>query len=380
MIAAVAASRAVAQEAPPPPTGSTTGTTPRNFDRTMYSFNGRDVLARLLSDSSGRVTVTAGGDSVAMAGLLFGHLARDYVAADSARSERFAVGSRDGRAVFEVEVGWGLLALVALVVAVLVALATALVRSRRREARVAREAARVAEQRRRVEDAREAERQVLARELHDDVLQMLYAIRLHLPAPSAPGSTDALDTVDGLVTRTAQQVRGVTARLRAPMDETVRLPDALAALPALYPGVTGTVEAAPDALDRLDPEQGVALYRVAQEAVSNAVRHGGARHIRFTLGLDDAIGGTSGGALVFRIDDDGAGFDTGGAPSPDRPHFGLTGMRERAEALGGTLAVESTPGQGTCLRVRFPDGAAPAGRRAGAALRRLGKPVASKTA
>ncbi len=367
MIAAVAAG-AAAQEAP-------AGTSPRNLNTTLHSFDGREMLARLRSDSAGRVTVTAGADSVSMVGILFAHLAREYVAADSLRRERFVVGSREGRALVEVEVGWGLLAIAGSVVAALVALGVALVRSRRRERRVAREAARVAEQRRRVENAREAERQVLARELHDDVLQMLYAIRLHLPAPSANGSTNTLDTVDGLVTQTAQQVRAVTARLRAPMDGTVRLPDALAALPALYPDVTGTVEVAPDALDRLSREQGVALYRVAQEAVSNAVRHGGARHIRFALGIDEA----NGGALVFCIDDDGSGFDTGGASSPDRPHFGLTGMRERAEALGGTLTVESAPGQGTCLRVCLVGAMRPSGQRSDAALRRLRVPLASET-
>jgi two-component system NarL family sensor kinase len=95
-------------------------------------------------------------------------------------------------------------------------------------------------------------------------------------------------------------------------------------------------------------EQG--LYRIAQQAVANSVRHAGAARVavRLTWSPD---------AVALRVEDDGDGFDPTAVPG-DR--FGLVGMQERARLLGGTLRVESAPGAGTAIDVRIPIGVRPA--------------------
>lgn len=86
------------------------------------------------------------------------------------------------------------------------------------------------------------------------------------------------------------------------------------------------------------------LYRIVQEALHNTVKHARARNAEVRLEHDN-------GTLVLTIRDDGAGFDTSG----DFPgHLGLRSMRERAACIGGTLQVQSTPGEGTSIRVRVP--------------------------
>jgi signal transduction histidine kinase len=87
-----------------------------------------------------------------------------------------------------------------------------------------------------------------------------------------------------------------------------------------------------------------ALYRIAQEAVHNTVKHGRAHEVRLELRREPDL-------VVLRIDDDGRGFDPSGAfPG----HLGLRSMRERAVAVGGELRVVSEPGQGTQVEVRVP--------------------------
>ncbi len=346
----LAAAAAAAQPSAQP----SRSTLPRDVRKDVFDMNGT-ALGGIRADSAGRVTVRSSADSVEVPGAVFRALVDEYAAADTLRRSRLAVGRRGDHAVLEVQANALTAALVGGVLALLALLTVLLVRSRRREAAAARRAARMAEQRHEVERAREAERQALGHDLHDGVLQMLYAVRFHLPA------TDDVATVDGLLVQTAEQVRAVTARLRAPMDETVSLVDALRGLPALYPDVSGAVSADEAALARLSAEGRIALYRVAQEAVSNAVRHGGASHVAMRLGLDGPSGdGASVARIVFGVEDNGAGFDTARPFSEDRPHFGLTGMRERAEALGGTLAVESAPGHGTRLHLHLPATGAPA--------------------
>jgi signal transduction histidine kinase len=86
------------------------------------------------------------------------------------------------------------------------------------------------------------------------------------------------------------------------------------------------------------------LFRIAQEAVTNAVRHGRPRHIDITVSYDER-------QVALTIADDGCGFDADaqtGAPR-DHDHFGLATMRERAEQVGGGLRIESTPGAGTTV-------------------------------
>src|SRR5262249_19740614 len=106
----------------------------------------------------------------------------------------------------------------------------------------------------------------------------------------------------------------------------------------------------------LSPELAIACFRVAQEALTNVVRHARAGHVRIELRQGDA-------AVELAVRDDGVGFDVG--PTQEQAarqgHLGLLGMRERVQNLGGRLDVESAPGRGTRIRATFPVGEAPEG-------------------
>jgi protein-histidine pros-kinase len=94
----------------------------------------------------------------------------------------------------------------------------------------------------------------------------------------------------------------------------------------------------PEKLSSLTPDVEQACYRIAQEALENAVKHAAARRLQVSLEQDGA-------AVTLTVADDGGGFDPAGKAAAER--YGLQGMRERAELAGGRLAVDSRPGQGT---------------------------------
>ena len=94
---------------------------------------------------------------------------------------------------------------------------------------------------------------------------------------------------------------------------------------------------------RLPPDVEKGMLRIAQEALGNALRHSGAKRVNLTLAAHDS-------RVSLRVTDDGQGFDPEEAVTRSR-RLGLTSMRERAEALGGTLAIESEPGLGTTIDV-----------------------------
>jgi signal transduction histidine kinase len=107
-------------------------------------------------------------------------------------------------------------------------------------------------------------------------------------------------------------------------------------------GLPVTVEA--DAIDRLEPSHENALFRIAQEAVHNVVKHASARSIRIRLDRHDSW-------VRLAVHDDGTGFDPARIPAG---HVGLAGMRTRAEGLGGRFHVDSAPGAGTRIEVQLP--------------------------
>jgi len=109
-------------------------------------------------------------------------------------------------------------------------------------------------------------------------------------------------------------------------------------------GVSIQTAVADGADDDLPPAVASGVYRVAQQAVANALQHARAHHIVVHLTRHDD-------GLHLRVEDDGTGFDPGQVPA-DR--FGLVGMRERAHLLGGTLTVESAPDAGAAIDVRVP--------------------------
>ena len=206
--------------------------------------------------------------------------------------------------------------------------------------------------------ASEAERARLARELHDGPMQNL--IVLGQRAEMAQRLLEKNET---------QRARALLAELRTTEEDTVRqlrrlvgalrpiyLED-LGFLPALEMLVrqadTRTsaqvrLEGSP-AVGRLPPEVELAAYRIAQEALSNAVQHAQAERISVHLACQA-------GFLVLAIADDGVGFLLPAQPDllTSEGHFGLLGMQERALQLGGTFHIDTAPGQGTRLVVRLP--------------------------
>jgi signal transduction histidine kinase len=195
------------------------------------------------------------------------------------------------------------------------------------------------------------ERQRLARELHDSVSQALFGIALN--ASTADELFDAQpDEVRGLLKEVLGLAEAALAELRALIFEL--RPESLE-----REGLVGALEKQAAAVQarhglkvRLDvagepdlPEPAKeALYRVAQEALHNAAKHARAHRVVVVL----EVGDSDVGLLVA---DDGRGFD----PQREFPgHLGLQSMRERAAAVGGTLEIESAPGEGTRLRARIP--------------------------
>ncbi|MFH8370558.1 sensor histidine kinase [Streptomyces sp. NPDC018031] len=202
-----------------------------------------------------------------------------------------------------------------------------------------------------------AERERLAREIHDTLAQGLSSIQLLLRAAerALPGRPDVaarhVEAARQAAVDDLAEARRFVAALSPPALEGTTLADALARLCA----TTGarhpltarfhlTGEAAP-----LPTAYEVALLRIAQSALANTVRHARAGTAEVTLSY-------LGDHIALDVVDDGTGFDPDRLPAPDPGSggFGLAAMRARTHALGGTLTVESAPGHGTALAARLP--------------------------
>ncbi|HWI75166.1 MAG TPA: GAF domain-containing sensor histidine kinase [Baekduia sp.] len=199
--------------------------------------------------------------------------------------------------------------------------------------------------------AAEAERGRWARELHDETLQSLGGLLVLLASAADGDDPERLRRATGTaVERVADEIanlRSIIAELRpAALDELGLVP-ALRALmrrTAGGAGLDGTVTAGLDERERLPPELETAVYRVAQEALTNVARHAQAR--RVALDVQD-----TGTGIRLTVTDDGRGYDAAAAPAGRG--FGVPGMRERVALAGGTLTI--APGApGTVLRAVFP--------------------------
>lgn len=208
---------------------------------------------------------------------------------------------------------------------------------------------------RRLESAQVEERNRLAREIHDTLAQDLSAIAFQLEAAEALLAQQAepervrrsVAAALDLARKGLEETRRSVLDLRAAPLEGRTLPAALAALAAEAetPAVTFEAEGA-DASTRtpLPPAVEVGLYRIAQEALQNALRHAAASRVLIRLE-------TFSGGVRLTVQDDGRGFT---AEGPAASRFGLVGMRERAHLLGGSFQVESSPGAGTRVTVEVP--------------------------
>jgi len=207
---------------------------------------------------------------------------------------------------------------------------------------------------RRLVQAEEVERRRLARELHDRVGQSLSALNINLDIISRdsqalpPALRQRLEDSLGLVDGTLQSIESVMADLRPPLLDEYGLAAALGWHSEEWTRRTGVqvtvTDRTPDAAKGARPEAAVALFRIAQEALNNVLKHAQAKHVRIDVSATDE-------ELVLDVHDDGRGFDPRAAR---RGRWGMTTMRERAEAAGGQLHVDATPGQGTRIHARVP--------------------------
>jgi signal transduction histidine kinase/ligand-binding sensor domain-containing protein len=198
-----------------------------------------------------------------------------------------------------------------------------------------------------------AERTRVSREIHDTLLQSLAALGPELEAlathiPSREGGLPSeLRRLRRQVDRSVRDARESIVELRRHAMSTPRLAESLAQLAddtGTRHGVRPKVTVDGRRPDAASPDVDLQLFRIAQEAVTNAIRHGRPTHIDISVSYDEC-------QVALTIVDDGCGFDAHAqtiAPR-DNEHFGLITMRERAEQAGGGLRIESAPGAGTTV-------------------------------
>ncbi|HYM80641.1 MAG TPA: GAF domain-containing protein [Candidatus Limnocylindria bacterium] len=205
----------------------------------------------------------------------------------------------------------------------------------------------------RVQSVREEEQSRIARQVHDELGQRLTAMRLDLSwlARRLDGESEAarhrVDQMIEGVDATLDVVREITAELRPAMLEDLGLPAAIEWLTqrfARQSGIAATFESRlPDA--SVDRDRALAAFRIVQEALTNVARH--ARATRVTV-----TGEAADGELRLEVLDDGRGIAAQDLAKPRA--LGLVGMRERANAYGGTVSIVPSPGRGTRVLVRIP--------------------------
>jgi signal transduction histidine kinase len=202
-----------------------------------------------------------------------------------------------------------------------------------------------------LESVREEEKARIAREVHDELGQMLTVLKLETSmcelayAQLDPGLHERLNSMKRLIAQLFQLVRDVATALRPPILDAgiasaiewqARRFEARTQIPCLVQ--------VPDNLPVLSDAKAIGLFRILQEALTNVMRHAQAHTVELTLILE-------GDELCLTVSDDGVGFVAGtGRPTS----FGVVGMRERVLIMGGQLSLESEPGEGTTLSVRVP--------------------------
>ena len=202
-----------------------------------------------------------------------------------------------------------------------------------------------------LESVREEEKARIAREVHDELGQMLTVLKLEVSmcelayAELDPGLDQRLGSMKRLIAQLFQQVRDVASALRPPILDAgiasavewqARRFEARTQIPCLV--------RVPDHLPALSDAKATGLFRILQEALTNVMRHAQAHTVQVELVV-------LGSCLQLTVIDDGLGFDM----QQRRPtSFGLVGLRERVLMLGGSMALDSEPGEGTSLSVAIP--------------------------
>jgi signal transduction histidine kinase len=209
---------------------------------------------------------------------------------------------------------------------------------------------------RQVVSAQEEERQRISRILHDESGQALTALKisLELIAQDLPPELDSagqriLDAAT-LTDETLERIRLMAQDLRPPSLDTIGLSPTLESFCQDFARRTQiSIDYQGRDIPLLPEPVSITMYRFLQEGLTNVARHASADSIRVSLGRNAQ-------GLTLRVHDNGVGFELGadGSPAKPRTSMGLESMRERLESLGGTLDIESQPGDGTRLRAFIP--------------------------
>lgn len=205
-------------------------------------------------------------------------------------------------------------------------------------------------------EAQEDERKRIARELHDETAQSLTTLLIRLRilerAKSATEMRGQINELRELTLQTLEAVRKLAVELRPTTLDDLGLLAALEAYTDSYRSrmplqVGFEVRGFDDDSARLPPQLELVLYRVVQEALTNAAKHSGAQHVRVELrrARDE---------VIARVTDDGQGFDVDDVMRSRERGLGLFGMQERLALVRGTLIIDSSPGQGTSIEAFVP--------------------------
>lgn len=207
--------------------------------------------------------------------------------------------------------------------------------------------------------AQEDERQRIARELHDDTGQVLTLLLIRLKLletqPGAEAVAPQMAELRGIVASAIDQVRRLALNLRPPAIDQLGLFPSLRSLVTTFSENTGieTALRLPRARVTLAPERTLAVYRVTQEALTNAAKHASAQHVTVTVSASES-------ELRVVVADDGRGFtpemlmNRAGQPRDGGAGVGLFGMEERARLAGGALQVRAAPGRGASVALCVP--------------------------
>jgi ligand-binding sensor domain-containing protein/two-component sensor histidine kinase len=206
------------------------------------------------------------------------------------------------------------------------------------------------------------ERNRISRDIHDTLAQNLAGIALqldavHMQLPDVnTGLRERLDEACNLTRYSLAEARRAISDLRS---DGLDCPDLSAALPEIAQRLAGDLQTrvvVTGTPRKLNPAMESNLLRIYREALANAVKHAHARTLDVELRYQP-------GSLALRVRDDGRGFDPQGLPAAAGGHYGLIGMRERAERIGGRLTLNSRPGEGTEMLVEVPTWPTRAGER-----------------
>ena len=198
-------------------------------------------------------------------------------------------------------------------------------------------------------EAQEAERRSLSRDLHDELGQLVTAIRLDLRslAKSQDSPSPLLERAVAETDELLQSLHEVAAKVRPSVLDDLGLPDAIDSFLSEYQGRTGIDVRCELHIDRQDisPRVGENVYRILQEALANIAKHAEVSEAQVSIQADDDT-------LRMTVQDAGVGFDRKEQESSTR--LGILGIRERVELLDGEFALESEPGSGTKIQVSIP--------------------------